>query len=102
MAWEQRNGRLYYYRKMRQGRQVISEYLGTGQSAELLAELDQFDHEEKMLSKSEWKKQKDEFHKMDGEYQRSSLLIRSLVRAHLLLAGYHPHKGQWRKKRNER
>ena len=30
MAWEERNGNQYYYRKRRQGNRVVSEYVGKG------------------------------------------------------------------------
>ena len=102
MGWEQRNGKRYYYRKQRQGRRVISEYSGSGLSAELLAELDRIEYEERMFARNCWKRQKDELDQIDKQIGRSILLIRGIVRAHLLIAGYHPHKGQLRKRRDER
>jgi hypothetical protein len=102
MGWEQRNGNWYYYRKMRRGRQVVSEYFGAGPSAGIFAELDQMDRDEKMFARDEWKGQKADLDQIEMQAERSSLLIRGIVRAHFLLAGYHPHKGQLRKRRDER
>ncbi len=39
MGWEERNGRLYYYEKRREGRRVVSQYVGTGTFAEACAVL---------------------------------------------------------------
>ena len=33
MAWEERNGKSYYYQKRREGDRVVSEYIGTGELA---------------------------------------------------------------------
>ena len=40
MAWEDRNGRLYYYRKRREGKRVVSEYVGNGFAGMMAEELD--------------------------------------------------------------
>ena len=102
MAWEQRNGKSYYYRKKRHGRRVISEYAGIGLSAEFLAEFDRIEHDERIVARNSWKKKRDELHQIDKQIGHSTLLIRGIVRAYLLMAGYHPHKGQLRKRRDER
>ena len=46
------------------------------------------------------KKIKEQEKAVDSELDSVANLIRALVRANLLIAGYHPHKGQWRKRRN--
>ena len=38
MAWEERNGNRYFYRKRRVGDRVISEYVGGDFMAEFIAE----------------------------------------------------------------
>ena len=100
MGWEQRNGKSYYYRKIRQGRRVISEYVGAGEFAELLLELDSFDRAEKTYSKSIWKNQKDEVKNLEKNINQLVIIFRGMTRASLLTSGYHPHKGQWRRNRN--
>jgi hypothetical protein len=100
MGWEQRNGKRYYYRKIRQGRRVISEYVGAGEFAELLLELDKFDRPEKTYSRSIWKNQKDEVKNLDKNINQLVKIFRGMTRASLLTSGYHPHKGQWRQTRN--
>ena len=102
MAWEERNGRHYYYRKMRRGRKVISEYVGTGTFAELIALQDECDRKEKEIAQNKWKKQIEDLCQLDSDVMQAALLIRNIVRAYLLISGYHPHKGQFRKRRNEK
>jgi hypothetical protein len=100
MGWEQRNGKRYYYRKIRQGRRVISEYVGAGEVAESLLELDQFDRAQKTYFRSIWKDQKVEVTNLDKNINQLGKVFRSMTRASLLTSGYHPHKGQWRRTRN--
>ena len=38
MGWERRGNKVYYYEKKRQGKRVVSVYLGRDDLAELLAE----------------------------------------------------------------
>ncbi len=40
MAWESRGNGSYYYRKQRIGGRVVSEYVGQGEVAGLVAQLD--------------------------------------------------------------
>ncbi len=100
MGWELRNGKRYYYRKIRRGRQVVSEYVGKGEFVELLFELDGIDRVEKTLSRIAWKKEKDEAKRLNKDISQLNKIISGMTRASLLTSGYHSHKGQWRKRRN--
>jgi hypothetical protein len=100
MGWELRNGKRYYYRKIRRGRQVVSEYIGAGEFAELLFEIDGLDRAEKAHFRILWNKQKDEVKRLNKEITQLSKIINGITRASLLTSGYHPHKGQWRQNRN--
>jgi hypothetical protein len=96
MAWEYRGGRLYYYRKTRQGKKVISEYVGTGDTAELIYVLDASDQQERDRTQREWKAHVSEIQAVDLEIEHLNGLLKKIVLAVLLTSGYHPHKGQWR------
>jgi hypothetical protein len=100
MGIETRKGRLYYYKKRREGDRVVSEYVGGGELvhlAEYEAQKKQFrkDAERELfrraqMSASEIDRYLDE---MDG-------LIDGLVIGSLYAMGFHQHKGQWRRKRH--
>ena len=102
MGWEQRNGKRYYYRKRREGGRVVSEYVGTGDIADLLFLIDRDEYLQRRWNRAKWKMQKDEVEKFDKDQRSLALLTRHILRACLLVKGYHPHKGQWRKKKNGR
>jgi hypothetical protein len=100
MGWENRNGREYYYRKTRIGKRVISEYVGSGFIAELIAEQDDLVREQRRQERLAWDRIKSEEKKMNTELDLVEDLTRALIRANLLIAGFHPHKGQWRRRRS--
>lgn len=102
MGWEQRNGKRYYYRKKREGGRVVSHYMGSGEIASLISIIDRDEYLERRWNQVKWKMEKDEAEKLDKDQNSLSQLIRHVLRACLLVKGYHPHKGQWRKKRNGR
>ena len=100
MAWERRESNLYYYRKKRRGKHVTSEYVGNGPVVQFLAYLDQEERKELNRIRAKWKRQKQEVLDMDSRYAHQYEITVNLIRAVLLISGYHPHKGQWRKRRN--
>ena len=100
MGWEDRDGRQYYYRKKRIGHRVVSEYVGTGPVAEWFADEDEMEREWRRQEHKEWERKKGEIKILDDKLDLSIDLTRTLLRANLLLKGFHPHKGQWRKRRD--
>jgi hypothetical protein len=101
MGWEKRGKGMYYYRKRREGKHVVSEYKGLGSLAHLYSELDLDNkkHPERKYHHAQWKQQNDEITGINKEIDQLDEIIDGLVRAVLLTSGYHPHKGQWRKSR---
>jgi hypothetical protein len=102
MGSEFRGTKLYYYRKRREGDRVISEYIGKYPSAQLFAQADRLEREERLAIKRMWQDKKYEFEEIAPDYELLTLLIRDLVRATLLISDYHPHKGEWRKKHHDK
>lgn len=70
MAWEVRNGNRYYYRSRREGDQVIREYIGNGEAAELLALLDSIERDEKMNNREAENYRKTEMMAEDSEIEQ--------------------------------
>jgi len=101
MSWEDRDGRRYYYRKRRVGRRVVSEYVGSGLIAEMVSEQDEMDRQQRMQDRQSFEKHIARNKKMDDELDSVIEMTRAVIRARFLLSGFHPHKGQWRKKRYE-
>jgi hypothetical protein len=100
MGWEERNGNRYYYRKRRYGRTVISEYCGSGWLAEIQATLDEIERIERKQAQQARRQVEAQTRGLHGDFNMVEDLSRALTRASMLLSGYHPHKGQWRKKRD--
>ncbi|MFC2052845.1 hypothetical protein ACFLV7_00905 [Chloroflexota bacterium] len=101
MSWEDRDGRRYYYRKHRVGRCVVSEYIGSGLMAELVSEQDEKDRQQRIRDRKSFENLIVDTKKMDDELDSLIDVTCACVRASLLISGFHPHKGQWRKKRND-
>ena len=99
MGWEERSGRQYYYRKRREGQRVISEYIGTGEFAELAATLDALIRMEREAELEVWRQEREAEQKIVAEMEKLAEAVRVLTAAALLGTGHRTHKGQWRRKR---
>ncbi len=100
MAWERRGGNVYYYQKRRQGHQVTSEYVGGGCTAQLASALDMAERERKRRHLDQRNQQAAELDLVERNIRCLSSGILAVVEITLLAAGFHCHKGQWRKVRN--
>jgi len=88
---------MYYYRKRREGNRVVSEYVGDGFAGQIADILDMEDRQEAQYKRRELGKQKRQAAAIDNQVDEIEEYTRTITRACLLLAGYHTHKGQWRK-----
>jgi hypothetical protein len=100
MTWEARGRRIYYYRKQRHGRRVVSEYVGKGAAAQLRSRADRAEQERRRLDRVSCKQRTAEYKDLDARVEFLSSSIGAFVCAALLKSGFHRHKGQWRKTRN--
>ena len=92
MGWEERRGRLYYYRSVREGKRVRKEYGGGGALGQLLAQLDE-------LGRLQRKEERERLERSTGFLRELEEAAEILTRAQLLAAGFHKHKGEWRRLR---
>ena len=101
MGWEKREGRVrYYYRKRRvkSSRRVVSEYVGNGLQAQEAALRDRAEREIRQQGAAARRQRRASAALVDREVEEACDLIRALMRADLLLNGYHTHRGQWRRR----
>jgi hypothetical protein len=94
MAWETRRNGGYYYRKVRDGNRVRSEYVPA--FCALLAESNAL---ERRLQRVEVRGLIDNDRAEDRKATEACRQIRGRVRSLLLAAGFHEHKRQWRRSR---
>lgn len=97
MAWENRHGRLFYYRKVREGKRVRSIYMGKGENAYLCSEMVEEkyhrDQRRRVIRASE--------NALERQLTALNAEIATITKETLTTAGFHQHKGIWRKKRNK-
>jgi hypothetical protein len=98
MGLETRGSGRYYYRKVRRGRHVVSEYRGGGEVAELLAALDA----EAATARQATQAQRRQAEALDAQVNEALDLAGALANGILLLSGCHTHKRQWRHIRTPR
>ncbi len=96
MAWEQRaRGGRYYVRKRWVVGRCVSEYIGAGEDAMLLASLDTAARHEQRQRQAV-RRREDE---VEAALDEVTEIMAILTTATLLVAGCHTHRGQWRRRR---
>jgi crotonobetainyl-CoA:carnitine CoA-transferase CaiB-like acyl-CoA transferase len=102
VAWERRERGGRYYTRSRRSRKdgrVIREYVGTGPLAEMVAEEDRTKRELEE-AKREWEKEElGRLEALAAPVLELSEAAEILAHAHLIAAGYHRHKGEYRRAR---
>ena len=100
MGWEVRNGAgPYYYRSVREGDLVRKEYVGTGKIAEAQAHSDETGRRLRAEETTRWREEKKRVEELVAPVLRLCEAADILARAHLIAAGCHRHKGEWRRAR---
>ncbi len=99
MAWEERRGGRYYYRKRRVNGRVVSQYMGTGEVTSILSGLDDAERIEREARREEERDRQAELRREDDELDELVELTEAFTAAALLAAGCHTHKGIWRRRR---
>lgn len=95
MPWK--NG--FYYRSVWRDGTCHSEYVGNGYAAEILAQRDEEERQERQAEREAWQRVMDEQDSLDAELDAASAAVSDLVDAVMLVTGHRHHKRQWRKKR---
>jgi hypothetical protein len=100
MAWKTINGRRYYYKSERVGGRVKSTYFGAGESGSLMAEMVALERLERAADREEFREQREEFMAEEAAVSEWFDGVQSVADAAMIAAGFHQHKGQWRRKRS--
>ena len=101
MGLERRHNTVAYYRKERRGHRVVSTYVASGATAHMLAEMDAMTRRVAEEQRAQLDQIIAESREVDAPGADLDELVRLLTRAAFLLNGYHRHKGQWRKRRDQ-
>ena len=101
MAWEK--GR-YYTRSRKVNGRVIREYIGGGAVGELAAQLDVIEREQREYEREAWRVEREGIEEFDETIAKVCQMADIIARAAMLAAGFHRHRGEWRRRRvqNER
>ena len=100
VAWLQRKEKRYYYRSQRVEGRVVCRYAGTGPVAEMTARIDALCQAQRRLEGERAREESARWELADAPLLRLERCTDLLVRAALVLAGYHRHhRGAWRKRR---
>ena len=99
MGWEERRGRLYYYRSVRKGKRVRKEYAGGGSLGQLAAQIDELERLQRKEEEASCKEERERLERSAGFLRELEEVAEILTRAELLVAGFHKHKGEWRRRR---
>ncbi len=100
MGWEQRGNNQYYYRKEREGSRVKSVYVGRGEIAHMISEIQSSSPVLERLARATRSPEAIKSEKAEAVLAQSAELIQLLTQAALLAAGFHTHHRQWRRRRN--
>lgn len=100
MAWLTRGANRYYYRRKKVAGKVVSEYIGGGYQAELIAQLEAIERHQAERERQDRRRQAAKEQATDEQIAAFMQVVEEYHKALLLVAGYHQHKRQWRKKRD--
>jgi hypothetical protein len=99
MALENRGGRLYSYRSVRDGEKVSKVYEGCGELARIAHERVIMNRAALEHERRESAKELERLEALVAPVHKLSQTAEILLRAHLISAGYHRRKGEWRRRR---
>ena len=104
MAWESRNGKgAYYTRSRRCGGRVVREYIGSDETAKVIAKIDDIERQVRREELNAQREARAELEAIDTQIEQLGELADELARAMLIASGYHQHKGgEWRKYRERK
>jgi hypothetical protein len=103
VGWEtrKRGTSRYYTRSRREGDRVIREYIGGGRLGQLAAQLDELERQQREEETAYWKVERERFEQNAAFVRELEEAAQILSQAHLIAAGFHKRRGEWRKRARE-
>jgi hypothetical protein len=93
----------YYTRSRKVNGRVVREYVGSGEAAELAAQMDAINRTVREAEREARRAEKAELDALDARVTELDELADQLAHAALVAAGFHQHKrGEWRKRSGNR
>lgn len=104
MAWESRNRQgAYYTRSRRCHGKVIREYIGSDETAKVIAKIDEIERQVRKAELDAQRELRAELDAIDTHVEQLGEVADVLMRAVMIASGYHQHKGgEWRKYRERK
>ena len=99
MGWKTINGRRYYHKSERDGGRVKTTYFGAGESGLLVSLLELEDRAAREAEHQQRKSEKGECETEEKAVAEWFDGVEAVADGAMIAAGYHKHKGQWRRKR---
>ena len=99
MGWEQRGNNSYYYKKEREGSRVKSTYVGRGEIAHMVAQIQESSPLLERLARTIKSPEVVKQEKAQAAIEEVNRLVHLITQATLLSVGFHTHHRQWRRKR---
>jgi hypothetical protein len=99
MGWKRINGREYYYRCEREAGRVTTTYVGAGDLGRLSEMLDAELRAEREAEREAARAEREAADAEERAVAEWFDVVQGVADATLIAAGFHKHKGQWRRRR---
>jgi hypothetical protein len=99
MGWKTINGRRYFYKSVREGGRVTTQYFGGGDPGRLISLMQSEDRAEREADRKQRQAEREEFDAEETAVAEWFERVQDAADAAMVAAGFHKHKGQWRRKR---
>ena len=100
MTLERRDGRLYYYRSVRDGEKVRKVYVGAGEVARICYETDMLRRTSRRAQRERERVELERLKGLVALVEELSDVAKVLAIAHLVDGGHRKHGGEWRRARS--
>jgi tRNA U55 pseudouridine synthase TruB len=100
VALERRDDNLYYYRSVRDGEKIRRVYVGAGEFARIFAEEDLLRRTNRKAQREEERAELERLEALAAPLEELSEAAEVLAHAYLVAAGFHEHRGEWRRTRS--